>query len=1068
MSPSQAAIFETWVNAGGNLIAMRPDADLAGLLGLTDTATDLTNAYLQIDTTPGKPGAGLVNQTIQFHGAADRYNLTGGAEAVATLFSNASTSATNPAVTLRSIGSNGGQAAAFSYDLARSVVYTRQGNPAWAGDERDGEDGPIRSDDMFFGAKTGDVQPDWIDLDKVQIPQADEQQRLLANLIEQMNIDQMPLPRFWYFPRGEKAVVVMTGDDHGTGGTGGQFDFAKGASPAGCDLEQWECVRQTSYIYPSPGISASAAAAYEAEGFEIAIHVDTNCANWTVSSLANFYSSQLAQFATNYPNVDPSATHRTHCIAWSDWATQPKVELAHDIRLDTNYYYWPGTWVANRPGYFTGSGMPMRFADLDGSMIDVYQAATQMTDESLIDYGTHINTLLDNAIGAPGYYGVVTANMHTDSANHAGQQGIINAAIAKGVPVVSARQMLTWLDGRNASSFENLSWDAGALAFSIARGAGSTGLQAMLPRQGGAGSLETLTRAGSPVPFTVQNIKGIDYAVFPAVAGAYAATFAVDSQAPAISALNAAPGATGTATVTWTTDEPATSRVDYGTSAGSLTSFVANAAPTTSHSVQLTGLALGTTYHFRVTSADGSGNTAVSPDPGEAPASFSTPANACPCTIWAPTDTPANPAVNDNSPIETGTKFRSDIAGWITGVRFYKGAANTGTHIGHLWTANGTLLAEATFNSETASGWQQVDFSTPVQIAADTTYIASYHSASGYFAYNPGFFTSAGVDTPPLHALQAGVDGPNGVYRYGASGFPSDGNTANYWVDVTFTTQAPVADTTAPSITNWAPVPGATGVAATTDVAVTFDEPMNAATIGSNSFSLRAAGGGADVPANVTYTHTTATLDPSADLAPSTTYTVTVAGSVADVAGNQLGSATTWSFTTGAISASIVDTTVADFGAGTTGAGTYIAHMVDGEVTLAPTVGTEFDGTNLPSGWATKGTPWATGGDATVGGGNLSVDGTVAGTTATFAPGRSIEFAATFTNQAFQHVGFVADLDFNAPWVVVSTGSGGGVFARSNTNSGGSPWATDWSGRPTGTGSTGRLRASTSTSTAPS
>ena len=126
----------------------------------------------------------------------------------------------------------------------------------------------------------------------------------------------------------------------------------------------------------------------------------------------------------------------------------------------------------------------MRFADLDGSLIDVYQAATQMTDESGMTYATHINTLLDNAIGAPGYYGVVTTNMHTDFANHAGQKTVVNAALARGVPVVSARQMLTWLDGRNGSSFAYLAWNAGTLTFSIAPGAGANGLQAMLPTRG--------------------------------------------------------------------------------------------------------------------------------------------------------------------------------------------------------------------------------------------------------------------------------------------------------------------------------------------------------------------------------------------------------------------------------------------------------------------------------------------------------------------------------------------------------------------------------------------------------
>ena len=57
------------------------------------------------------------------------------------------------------------------------------------------------------------------------------------------------------------------------------------------------------------------------------------------------------------------------------------------------------SWVQDRPGLFTGSGMPMRFADLDGTMIDVYQAVTQMTDESGQTFPFTIDTLLDRALG---------------------------------------------------------------------------------------------------------------------------------------------------------------------------------------------------------------------------------------------------------------------------------------------------------------------------------------------------------------------------------------------------------------------------------------------------------------------------------------------------------------------------------------------------------------------------------------------------------------------------------------------------------------------------------------------
>ena len=113
------------------------------------------------------------------------------------------------------------------------------------------------------------------------------------------------------------------------------------------------------------------------------------------------------------------------------------------IRLDTNYYYWPGSWVQNRPGMFTGSGIPMRFADLDGSLIDVYQATTQITDESDIDIPAHIAALLDRALGPQGYYGAFTMNMHTDRPLTVGAEAIVAAAQARGVPVISADRCST-------------------------------------------------------------------------------------------------------------------------------------------------------------------------------------------------------------------------------------------------------------------------------------------------------------------------------------------------------------------------------------------------------------------------------------------------------------------------------------------------------------------------------------------------------------------------------------------------------------------------------------------------
>ena len=159
-------------------------------------------------------------------------------------------------------------------------------------------------------------------------------------------------------------------------------------------------------------------------------------------------------------------------------------------------------------------------------------------------------------------------------------------------------------------------------------------------------------------------------------------------------------------------------------------------------------------------------------------------------TIWSNTATPGVASDSDTSATEVGVKFYSDVNGFITGIRFYKGTGNTGTHVGNLWTSTGTLLATATFTGESPTGWQQVKFAAPVAIQANTVYVASYFAPNGHYADDVGYLASAGVDSPPLHALRDGVNGVNGVYRYSSrSRFPSSGyQSSNYWVDVVFST----------------------------------------------------------------------------------------------------------------------------------------------------------------------------------------------------------------------------------------------------------------------------------------
>ncbi len=188
----------------------------------------------------------------------------------------------------------------------------------------------------------------------------------------------------------------------------------------------------------------------------------------------------------------------------------------------------------------------------------------------------------------------------------------------------------------------------------------------------------------------------------------------------------------------------------------------------------------------------------------EKPSAGITVSVSCPCSIWGSAVTPGTPDSGDASSVEVGLKFTSEVFGSVTGVRFYKAAANTGTHIGSLWSENGTLLASATFTTETASGWQQVNFSTPVQISPNTTYVVGYlapkghYSADSYYFYSPSPTGPKTLNSPPLHAVPASATTSNGLYSYTTtSSFPtSTYNGTNYWVDPVFSPAAPPGQVT--------------------------------------------------------------------------------------------------------------------------------------------------------------------------------------------------------------------------------------------------------------------------------
>ena len=451
-----------------------------------------------------------------------------------------------------------GKAVAFTYDLARSVVYTRQGNPAWSGQKRDGQIEPDPLGRPVLRCGRGDSQPDWVDFNKVAIPQADEQQRLLANAIILGNLHRKPLPRFWYLPKGLKAAIVMTGDNHGDGGMACRFDIYRSQSPA--ELLGGRLgvrARHRVRVLRVPGFTDAQASFYNNLGFEVAVHINTNCARATQSQYERLRHEPARRASPRRSRASPSrrrtATTASRGATGARFPRSRPRTASGSTRTTTTGRQ---RWILNRSGMFTGSGIPMRFAKLDGTIIDVYQAATEMPDES----GESLPVVLRPAARPRHRARGLLRRLHDQhalrqlsprglgrhrglgpGARRAGGVGEADADLARRPERLVVRG--PDLEREHAELLDRdrrgLAQHAGDGADDFRRGTALTGI--------------TLQRLAGRLHHA--DDQGHSVRVLPGDAGQLRGGLRLDTTPPVISAVAAAPHDDGTATITWTTNE---------------------------------------------------------------------------------------------------------------------------------------------------------------------------------------------------------------------------------------------------------------------------------------------------------------------------------------------------------------------------------------------------------------------------------------------------------------------------------------------------------------------------------
>ncbi len=555
LTAAQAALFANHVAGGGRLIAMRPDAQIASLFGLAAPSGTYSDPYIQIDGAAllgtERPGEGLPTATLQTHGTASRYTLNGGVR-LARLYSNASTATSFPAVA----GAASGRTAAFTYDLALSIAYTRQGNPASANVDRDG-DGVIRTVDLFMGVNGG---PTWIVRDRMPIPQADVQQRRFARLVRQLVAQSKPLPQLWYFPGSAKTVVIPTGDAHANPTSYYQNEI-NSLAPYG---------KMTFYLSPAADPLPANLATWAAQGYDFSIHPYVN------ASVPTGYEQAISWFQSYYQR-NPGRSVRHHQVVWSGWTDAASVAAAQGFALDANFYTW-GTWLRKpdnswASGYVTGSGRPMKFISSQGTIIPVYQQVTQLVDEYLFAVDGMQNLTVQQAMAISqqmidasqaGDYAALMTQFHVDYFTTVADWATGTLAYAQSleIPILTAEQWLNFTETRDNASLGNVAWNdaAGQLSFNLSAGTSTPTLSFLLPLTAGGRALTTVLVDGTPNAFSNFTVSGRSQALVTVAAGSHAVTATYGGPTPTpTNTPTALPTATATATPLNTPTATATS-----------------------------------------------------------------------------------------------------------------------------------------------------------------------------------------------------------------------------------------------------------------------------------------------------------------------------------------------------------------------------------------------------------------------------------------------------------------------------------------------------------------------------
>jgi hypothetical protein len=508
-------MLKEYVKKGGRLISLHSYPELTNLFGIIPLKESISSGYIHIDTTK-EQGKGLTSKSLRFHGKADYYKLNG-AVTLVTMSEKKDQAESYPAVVTNSYGK--GKVIAFLYNLPQCIVLSRQGNPKFAGIEKDSIPG-LRGMDLFTDG--------WLDSSDNTINKTDEQMSFLSRCIQNLMSDKKPLPRFWYFPDTLKCLVTLTND--------GEYKSEKDFEPQFRDVDSMGA-KMSLYIIGVDKVSRSWVDKWTAKGFEIAGHPDDTkeARNPTWIRMDSVINSRKKEIESNYGL--PMRTNVNHWFVWcgrdssgkQEFAAEAMLEERNGIEMDVNYAHYDmnsnqgdhylGPLGINQ-GNFNGSGLVMKFADSRGKIINVYQHLNAVYDQEYNEshdpdgFFNCFKGLMDRSLNNEAY-SFISVKSHNDEYYFSKTPLLKMLAYAnqQNIPVCTELKLLDFIKMKGEASFTSIIQSGNNLTFNINSALKtSNGLTFMVPDKFGDLKIKGIAIDGKDTGYIIRSVKGTSYA----------------------------------------------------------------------------------------------------------------------------------------------------------------------------------------------------------------------------------------------------------------------------------------------------------------------------------------------------------------------------------------------------------------------------------------------------------------------------------------------------------------------------------------------------------------------------